>query len=580
VSYLTDTNPTVSTNLADVFAWTYLGNPSGRGQWAPEYFSGGDRLSNNPAIQSGLQAFRDANRTNEILIQQELASVNTLVRTLRDYRDAEQAWLQNPANSCAALTSEVAPLKSAVDTAWSELRAQTNFAPGLITNLNARYVALETAARSASQSSMRDITAGLGETAKGSGIIGEVLAALTSFGREAAESVRTNRVALPTVVADLDANFVGPFGGKPAFEARWTLYSKACELRNAQLGVTRELIGDEWKQYRQLQSTADQYSQGLTNYTGPFAPQVAGVCEAIAGTAVKELKERFVADYIRVAANELAALAARTSWTLRDVTNSRSLFERVQRDLAAGKQLGSEEARLSAVRKQLEDTRRSVLNATASYVKGRIGFPVKFDASASAMSLDGLKELSALLAGLSEELSHPIWQADASEALKSLQADSSRYATVVAALVSADGSPVEWELFFVPPPANTEDHTIIRVYPYARVTLGTERSVWKPIAADPNPIPFGKTSIHLPLEITFRKFADAAASEAVALKHENDWGLLRELNAGNATRLNEGRTWRFKVKLEDPSQSLSGHAVFEARLATKLGLPEVEDWPK
>jgi hypothetical protein len=147
-------------------------------------------------------------------------------------------------------------------------------------------------------------------------------------------------------------------------------------------------------------------------------------------------------------------------------------------------------------------------------------------------------------------------------------------------LVSADGSPVEWELFFVPPPANTEDHTIIRVYPYARVTLGTERSVWKPIAADPNPIPFGKTSIHLPLEITFRKFADAAASEAVALKHENDWGLLRELNAGNATRLNEGRTWRFKVKLEDPSQSLSGHAVFEARLATKLGLPEVEDWPK
>lgn len=578
VSYLTDSDRKVSTNLAGVFAWTYLTNENGRGKWSPEYFSGGDRLSNNAAIKAGLQAFRDANRTNEIRVQQELASVNNLVRALQDYRAAEQVWLQTPANSCAALAADVAPLKSVVDGAWSALRAQTNFSPGLITNLNARYVALESAAQGASKSSMSEITAGLGETAKGSGIIGEVLAALTSFGRESAEAVRTNRAAPSAVVAELDANFVGPFGNKAAFEARWSLYHKACALRNAQLGVTRDVIGDEWKQFRELQSSADQFSQGLTNYSGPLAPLVANVCDAIAGTAVKELKDGYVSEYLRVVASELASMTGRT---FREVTNSRSLFVRVQRDLIAGKQLGDGEARLGAVRKLLEESRSAVLSATASYVKGIIGFPVKFDASAPAMNLDGLKELSALLAGLSEELAHPIWQADTSPALKSLQSDSARYATIVASLVNADGSPVEWELFFVPPEENNDDHTIIKVFPYAQVTLGTTKSVWKPIANDRNPISFGKTPINLPLEIAFRKFVDPSdKSEMTVLKSVPDWGLLRVVSAGNVERRDDGRTWRFKVKLEDKSQSLSGNAGFEARLATPRGLPAVKDWPQ
>ena len=60
-----------------------------------------------------------------------------------------------------------------------------------------------------------------------------------------------------------------------------------------------------------------------------------------------------------------------------------------------------------------------------------------------------------------------------------------------------------------------------------------------------------------------------------------DWGLMRVIKQDpNCVRLEDGKVWRFKVKLEDAAESLTGYAVFEARISDTLGLPKIEDWPK
>ncbi|MSU57592.1 MAG: hypothetical protein EXS35_05335 [Pedosphaera sp.] len=579
VSYLTDSEFKGDTNLTSVFAWTYLTNKAGLNKWAPVYFSGGDRLSNNIAIRTGLQRFRDANRTNEVRVQKELANVNQLVTALLRFRDSESAWLSSAGNSCVALTADVVPAKAAVDDAWNELSKNSYFGPGTTTNLNARYRLLEDAAQGAARTSMNEITSGLGVGAQMSGIIAEVSSALTSFGQEAAQAVRTNRAAASNVVAELDLNFVTPARAVPLYQARWALYTNACALRDAQVGVSEAVIGNQWRDFLDRLASADQFVAGLTNYTGPFAPTVATVCDGIAGAAVKELKARFVADYVKEAARQLTRTTERSTWTIGDITNSRSLFERIQRDLDAREKLGGEAAQLEAVKSKLAQTRRAVLTGTAAYINGRIGFPVRLKDTVAVMNPGDLKALSGLLANLAQELGNPIWQADA-DAVRKLKDDSASYASVVSALVDKDGNPVEWELAFIPPEVNSDDHRMITVYPYAQVSFGGERTAWKDVSHESKAISFGTNGVQQKVEIAFRKFADDAKSQVTPLPGQSDWGLLHVIQAGNCTRSEDGRTWRFKVRLEDKTQSLAGFAVFEARLLARMGLPKVEDWPK
>lgn len=579
IGYLTDSAECkVSTNLATVFAWTYQGNRRGKGTWAPDYFSGGDRLSNNAAIRLGLDSFRNANRTNEMRAQQELESLNRLVAALLNYRVAERSWLPPSANACATLATDLAPRKSEVDEALNQLRTNANFAAGPLTNLNVRYTILEAAAQGASQISLREITAGLGETAKASGIVGEVLARLRSFGQEAAEAVRTNRAAA-TVVTELDYELIAPVQSRPAFETRWALYTNACALRELKPVV---VIGDEWKQLLPLLTNVSAFTDGLTNYGGPLAPLVSVACGGIAGTTAKEITTRFISEYTNAAKEALDHVSGNKTWTLPDLTNARVLFERVQRDLGATNQLqlASQDAgRLHTVREDLDQSRTRVLVAAASFIHSRIGFPMVFSDNAPPMDLDGVKKLNALLVGLSDELNLPGWQ-DKSEALKSLQQDSARYASVFASLVGTNGNPIEWELLFIPGSNNDDNRKIITVYPYAQVTLGEVKGRPQRISLGKDPISLGKSTVDRQLEIAFQDYDPTPIKPVQKFPYPTDWGLLRLLRAVKCERLDDGRTWRFKLRLDDKSQSLTGDAEFEARLTTKLGLPKVEDWPR
>ena len=58
------------------------------------------------------------------------------------------------------------------------------------------------------------------------------------------------------------------------------------------------------------------------------------------------------------------------------------------------------------------------------------------------------------------------------------------------------------------------------------------------------------------------------------------WGLAQLLHGdavGKPERLDNGLKWRFRIKLDDRQQSLSGNATFEAVL--KRPLPKMEEWP-
>jgi hypothetical protein len=184
------------------------------------------------------------------------------------------------------------------------------------------------------------------------------------------------------------------------------------------------------------------------------------------------------------------------------------------------------------------------------------------------------------LDGVTTALLDPVWQSEPSPALKSITAYCENVLSVANALVNKDGTPVEWDLSFIPPPDSApEDKQIINVYRSAGASNGKRISdLSRADAADPSSCELGVWAMNLPLTLEFRKFSNAAQPDETWSRGP-DWALCRMIRAGQCERLSDGTRWRFKVPLHIAIDGAdkAGNLTFEARL--KQPLPDREAWP-
>jgi hypothetical protein len=285
VCYLTDTDCQPDTNLVKVMAWTY--SKAGDGKWPPKEFLGGNHLSNNVAINYGLENFRVAKRAVENRIINEVQNLNNLVVALDDYSQRESRLLANP--NCVLLTSEIAPAKQKVEHQRLALLAADNFIIKPVTNIALRYRDLEEAAKNASASAFRDIEAELPDEYKTRGILFEIFDQMRHFSSAAAQSVRDNYQTRQRVVSDLDANYLAPVNGLPAYDLRWSLYTNACALALTPVVPSETNVRDRWAGYKNFQDKADQLQAMLArdNVPLPLAQLAVEDCNRILTNSIQ-----------------------------------------------------------------------------------------------------------------------------------------------------------------------------------------------------------------------------------------------------------------------------------------------------
>jgi hypothetical protein len=583
VAYLTEAEPgRAGTDLGGVFSQTYSDKGGGAGEWPPPFLLGGERLADNPAIGKGLESLKKANQSNENRILEELELANTLTEALTNYQRLELQWLAKPDDSCGRLTRELAPAKKTVEDRTRALQAATNHVAGSVTNLTGVYQSMEKTARSASEQFFQDISGRLPDTTKTSGLFADIGQQVKQFASEAARVVRSNYMARSSGLTDLDTNYLlpSPGGGPSAYELRWALYRGACDLASENVDADDLMLGDEWKRFARLKQTADQFRAGLVQYSGAYADSASNACQRIAGQSERQLRERFVDNYVAYATNKVFTLATGVR-SLRDVTNANFWYGKVSADLAAGpEKLADQAGKLGVVRSSLEAARKQVVQryteAYTSQIQTRLKFPVVLSPGA-ALDAPGLLQLRQTLNTLEQELTDPVWQSFPAGEQAIRQLAQNPYKNIVNALVDSTDKLTEMEVFFVPPaPAQEQDRNIINVYRMVQVSIGGTESGWVDVTR-PRAGPLGKGLVDRGVKISFRRLESDAASEVKALD-QAEWGLLQMIRDGQASRQENGAHWRISIPLEAPQQTMRGNAVFEVRLARPL--PKVEEWPK
>jgi hypothetical protein len=248
----------------------------------------------------------------------------------------------------------------------------------------------------------------------------------------------------------------------------------------------------------------------------------------------------------------------------------------VQADVAAGQGLVPDD-KLAEMRSELRTAREGALKGIQNDLRRTIGFPVILN-SRKSMNVVDLRKTGLLLDGLSREWQSPIWSSQ-SDVFPSLQRDSDHYASVVSSLVTEDGGPARWEIWFVAPDqANGKDTDIIRIFRAVQVSIGSSASDWVDLTRASGPaVKLAEGTADSGVHIAFRRLQNDPSSESAKVD-DADWGMVRLIQGPeySAERRDGGATWRFQVKLED--QGVSGNATFEARL--KKPLPTLADWPK
>jgi hypothetical protein len=574
LSYLTDSDQKADTNLAEVFAWTYSRQANAAGVWPPASLFEGTHLSNNPAISKGLQTFRAAKRETEKQIANELNQANDLVSALSTYADAENRWLPRRDDPCSALSGELGSYWQAADKSWRVLQAATNYMAPPLTNVSARYRALEDAARSASTSAMSDITSELpGNLLTGDNIIFEIRDQFNKFASESAKTVRDSANKWSKQIVFLDPNYLAAVPGTrlPSYMARYALYTQACELANAPVAANVKDVGDQWKRYGKLKTLADQFRGNLKAYSGPLADGVSDACAQIAGTAEARLRQEYVDSYSQMIRTNLAAWANQSGWTTDRVVNARTWFERVQNDLNSGEDVVSAD-KLGLIKQDWKASRDKTLKAIQNDLRRSIGFPVVIDSQRS-MTLSDLRNAGLLLEGLFQEWQSPVWSSDSSS-FAAAQSDCQHYSSVMNSL-AANGSPATWEIWFVKPdPANDNDMSVIQAF--RAIQVGSSQSEWKDLTrvTQPSVQLFEGTMDH-GVRIAFRRLENDPSSE-LEKANAGDWGMIRLIQKFNAERRDDGTTWR--IKLNFAPENVSGNVLLELKI--KKPLPTLTDWPR
>jgi len=597
LSYLTDEDARLDTNLVNVFAWTYSKEAlrQSDGVWPPKNLLGGSSLASNPAIDAGLKNFQTASRREQSSIDQQLKLVDTLADKLNAYYSQELAWLTNAtADSCTALSQNVAGPKAEVDAAWKALEAATNFAAGPVTSLAARYGAMATAATNASASVF---SAPIGKILirlsrlppeQSSGLFNEIKSSVDALAGQAAEPVLKSYNDRRMFLSTLDANCVAPStnSSEASCQVRWMLYTNACDIVAHPTVAEDSDIGNEWKRFTSLQDKANRFQTNVSLYAGPLAPTVSAACSRIAGDAVQRLQQQFVQTYVVQAAKKLSDLKATSPWTVAAISDAGQWLGRIGRDLEAGGRLGDQQTRLDPVRKALDAGRESMLKSMDSDLSGSLGFPAALNA-AQVGTAGQIAALRQILDELLKALQDPVWQADKSGALDALRANCSRTADVVRSLVKPDGTPAEFALYFVPPTdaSSPNDKAIPTVFRVADLSSGrikaTIADLSKARSDDESSCSFGKLSMDGGLRLVFHHLSDADPKkdpEVVGVNYEN-WALIRLIQSGKAERGEDGAKWTFRVPLP-LREGTTGDLIFEARLDPKLPLPKPDNWPK
>ena len=588
LSYLTDADFQMDTNLPVLLAETYAGQ-KGQKPWPPDSlfaYGGGDHLSNNAAIGVGLTNLFIANQANEGRITSELQLLNKVVAALALQQQTEKQWLARSDGWPDALTSQLQPVQKAVEEAWGNLRAATNFPAENLTNLTSRYAFLMDAAHMGSVGAFKDINAEV--PLNSGGILTEIKSQLSQFVSVAETQVKRDYQARESQAKELDATAIVSVNGLPAYRQRASLYLSACALQARQDTVDVNTIGNGWKNYLAVKDGIDKYQVQLAAYKepSPFAADVARTCSLIAAEAEQKLKGKYVENYAGVVTNKLADLAGQTRWDIKTITNTENWLRLIESDLDLRSAPDDQKAKLATAKDRLSKTVSAVLAGIETEIVRATGFPVLLNAP-QPMSVEAMSGLKELVNGLSKVLDDPIWQLD-SAGVDRLRKRDGEYVSIVNALMDDQGVPTQWSLSFVPVGQWSEpfhptvsDRDIIKDFRWVNLTFGGAASSkgWKDIAQETLPVNLGQGAADATLALDFRQYEAKPSNDNTITK--GAWALVQLIRDFNATTVNkDGTTWRFQIRLEDKPQKMSGQAVFEVKLINpRRALPEIKDWP-
>ncbi len=593
VAYLTEAEMLpVDTNLVGVFAWTYSKGGSGAGKWPPAYLLGGDHLSNNPAIKKGLDGVRDANRISVNRIEkEELPRLNALADALNDYRLLEHQWFTNAGDRCRALTEELSRAMDKVENSRSELLKVATDIARPVTNLAACYQQLANASSKVSALSFNNITSGLTDQIKtdAGGLLGEIRKQLSDFNKEAASAVNTDYASRSNTIIDLDLYYLAASSSNAtmAFESRSSLYRKACKLISESAMANEDSLGDQWTKFERLTTSAADFKKELTEYRGPYAEWVQSACEQIAGQAERQLKEKYVENYVQFTIQKLEKLAA-DACTFRDVTNARPWLEKVKNDLSQSAKLKEQASKLDQVKSALAKAQKQISQNYASCASNTLRLKLKFPVLLNATeTLDdrGLKEVKNTLGNLTGELADPVWLAlpGSEEMLAPLHTSVKAATSVVNSLVKSGDTLAEVEILFVPPNSGSSDASQFSgTLRYAKLFVaGVEKKFSGPRPGDlssytaPTPI---TTKLPADSGIRIEFFSDVDRKIRTATFSADNWMLPRLIQTDQAEPINNnGKEWKLKLQVTADGASRTLEA-FQIRL--DYPLPKKEDWPK
>jgi hypothetical protein len=580
LSYLTeDESSKLDPNLVTVFLGCYASKEGdGKAKWPPGPLLAGDTLTTNTALRIGLERYNAACVRAQTNIIQELARLNELTDELTKYYKLESEFLTNLEATCQTIELMRGPKQAA-----ERLQTATNPVAGSLAALYSDLAGRAAGASGSALSSRVNVTKlGLSDERQESPLVNEVGAKLSDLEREAGNRVLSAFEARKPSITSLDTFCLAltPSNNTPAYEARWELYTNACGLHSTSVEVTDSDIGDSWQRCTNLNAQAEKFLTRLDAYKGPLDSLTRKKCNLIARDEVAKLEERFVGNYVTLVRLKLQDQSSRASWNIDGVTNAHFWFTRVERDWNARKELGASAKIVEPVRDDLRRTRQMVLQRITESIGSGLGFPVFLDADpAKPMNLEGLKRLRSLVAGLPGELLDRGWQDDSPAQLRALEENLGRYSSVLTSLVQTNGAAAAGKVLFVPPSAGTEDNAIRNIFREVRVSVGSQASDWKEISRMRSSGSLGAGPIDSAIEISFRRNdrEPAASEERFSFP---SWWLPQLIHDSKFSpkRLDDGRTWRFWLRLEDRRQQKAGNIVLDVVLDGAL--PSVEDWPR
>jgi hypothetical protein len=273
VSYLTESDYVPDAGLVEVMVTDYS---KGGSAWPPASLlaPGGDRLSNNPAIATGLENFRQANKANESRILVQVQRANEMVTALTNYAQFERDWLNTPVNPCAFVNSDI---YSNAENSRIAFLAATNPAPG--SNVASSYALLQRATSEASASSFSEIITNVEPEFHTKGIFLDIMDRLKSFASESVRAVEANYLLRREGIADLDLHYIGtPTLREPIYQRRHELYQLMCDLSSQQVRIDEGVLGNKWQQFSNWSAVAQALETNLAGYKGPLEGPVHDAC--------------------------------------------------------------------------------------------------------------------------------------------------------------------------------------------------------------------------------------------------------------------------------------------------------------